>query len=67
MDEKRKYFRLTNKGEIQASAQGLNLEVIDISASSVAIVSNSELAAKGILRIQINNFSLILIMKPCVL
>lgn len=58
MDEKRKYFRVRNNGEIEAYFNGVLLNVIDISAASVAIAQSIDLPAKGTILLKINNFSI---------
>ena len=58
MDEQRKYFRIKNTGEIQASFNNHALEVIDLSASSAALRTEKELPAAGIIELKINQFTL---------
>jgi hypothetical protein len=58
MHENRKFFRIKNQGEIQASIENNSFEVIDISASSIALISRTILPKKGIINIKIHKFSL---------
>lgn len=57
MDEKRKFFRIKNKGDIHARFDNYTLEVIDISASSAAIISDLELPQTGIIELKVNLFA----------
>ncbi len=56
MDEKRKFFRIKNKGEIQAHFDNQLLQVRDISASSAAVVTDLILPQTGIIELKINLF-----------
>ncbi|RUR12271.1 PilZ domain-containing protein [Legionella sp. km772] len=56
MDEKRKFFRIKNNGEIQARFDNQVLEVIDVSASSAAVLTDLELPQTGIIELKINLF-----------
>lgn len=58
MDEKRKFFRLKNNGEIQVKLGHHSLETIDISASSIAIINNIHVTKEGTIEIKINDFSM---------
>lgn len=56
MDEKRKFFRIKNKGEISAQFGTHSIHVIDISASSMAIVPDIDLPQSGTIELRINLF-----------
>lgn len=58
MDERRTFFRIKNRGEIHAQSQGKEVHIIDLSAHSAALVSDAQLAAKGIIELKINLFSI---------
>ena len=58
MDERRTFFRITNKGEILAKIANLSFEVIDISASGVRLTNNSLLPKQGVIEISIHRFSI---------
>lgn len=59
MDEKRRYFRLKNRGEILARASTLNLEVVEISSAGVVVIKkNIDIPPKGLMEIKIHNFSM---------
>lgn len=61
MDEKRKFFRIINKGEIRAQAADDILKVIDISSSGILVIKkNINIPKEGILEIHINSFSMYL-------
>ena len=53
MDEKRKFFRIKNNGEFEARINTQALEVIDISAASVCIVTCPCLAENGSLVVKV--------------
>lgn len=57
MDEKRKFFRIKNKGEIHARFDNQPLEVIDVSAFSAAVITHLELPQTGIIELKINLFA----------
>lgn len=56
MDEKRKFFRIKNKGEISAQFGTHSIHVIDISACSIAITNNIDLPLTGVIQLRINLF-----------
>lgn len=59
MEEHRGFFRLTNKGEIHATAASEELDVINISSSGVLVIKKkSNFSKRGILELQINNFTM---------
>ena len=57
MDENRKFFRLKNKGDIQAQYHEHRIEVMDISASSIAVIANKELPPYGTIELKINLYN----------
>lgn len=56
MDEKRKFFRIKNNGEIQVRFNNELLELIDISAASAAVITELELPQFGVIELKINLF-----------
>lgn len=58
MDERRKFFRIKNNGDILTRMSQYTLDVIDISASGACIVTNSNLPQSGVIDLSINNFSM---------
>lgn len=59
MDEKRKYFRIKNKGDIEARYGNLALEVIDISSAGALVIrKNTNLQQDGLIELIIHNLSL---------
>lgn len=56
MDEKRKFFRLNNRGEMFAYFNKHPLEVINISASSLAVNTKLILPQTGVVELKINLF-----------
>lgn len=60
MDEKRKYFRIKNNGEIHAKAANHPLNILEMSSSGAAIIKkNINLPKEGSIEIQIHSFSII--------
>ena len=57
MDENRNFFRLKNKGDIQARYHDHRIEVIDISASSIAVNAHEELPLYGTIELKINLYN----------
>lgn len=58
MDERRKYFRIKNNGDILAKVSNHPIEIVDISAASARVVYNSHLSKHGTMAITIHNFTL---------
>lgn len=58
MNEKRRFFRYKNTGQIQASCGLQSLDVIDISSSGMLIKKEALLPKTGILNIKIQYTSL---------
>jgi hypothetical protein len=58
MDEKRKFFRIKNKGEVQARFKDTSLHIIDISPCSVAVISDVELPPTGTIEVKIKLFKI---------
>ena len=59
MDEKRKFFRIKNMGEIQAHSDSYNLDVVEISSGgAVVIKKNIYLPKHGTIAIKINTFTM---------
>lgn len=56
MDEKRKFFRIKNNGEIQVRFNNELLELIDVSAGSAAVMTELELPQFGVIELKINLF-----------
>ncbi|AMP88518.1 PilZ domain-containing protein [Legionella pneumophila] len=57
MDERRKYFRLKNHGEINASLGNNPIEIVEISSNGALVLKqNIDIAKEGILKLQIHNF-----------
>ncbi|HAT6978254.1 TPA: PilZ domain-containing protein [Legionella pneumophila] len=57
MDERRKYFRLKNHGEINASLVNNSLEIVEISSNGALVLKqNIDIPKSGILKLQIHNF-----------
>lgn len=56
MDEKRRFFRIKNSGEIQIRFNNELLELIDVSAGSAAIITELELPQFGVIELKINLF-----------
>lgn len=57
MDERRKFFRLKNHGEIQAKSPTHSLDVIEISSSGVVVIKkNIHLDQNGTIEIKIHSF-----------
>lgn len=58
MDEKRRFFRLKNNGEIHAKAANASLDVIDISSTGILVIKkNDNIPKKGIIELSIHSFS----------
>lgn len=61
MDEKRKFFRLINHGEIQAKSSDQPLDVVEISSSGALVIKkNLNLTQKGTIEIIIHNFDMLI-------
>ncbi|KTD61063.1 hypothetical protein [Legionella shakespearei] len=61
MDEKRKFFRLKNHGEILAKSSEQSLEVVEISSSGALVIKkNINLSQTGTIEIIINNFDMLI-------
>jgi hypothetical protein len=61
MDEKRKFFRLINHGEIQAKYSDQSLNVVEISSSGALVIKkNINLSQRGSIEIIINNFDMLI-------
>lgn len=58
MDEKRQYFRIKNHGEMKAFFNSQPLQIIDISAASIALTASIELPSSGSIELSINLFSM---------
>ena len=58
MDEQRDFFRIKNKGDMLAQFEDQALNIIDMSASSVAITPEVKLPRTGILELKINLFKI---------
>ncbi|HFL3495743.1 TPA: PilZ domain-containing protein [Legionella pneumophila] len=57
MDERRKYFRLKNHGEINASLDNNPIEIVEISSNgAVVIKQKTDIPKEEILKLQIHNF-----------
>jgi len=58
MDEKRKFFRIRNRGEMHACIEDNEIHIIDLSACSAAITPGIELPHTGIMELKINMFKI---------
>jgi hypothetical protein len=59
MDEKRRFFRIKNQGEIQAKSASDALEVVDISSTGMLLIKeNANIPKKGTIDLNIHNFSI---------
>lgn len=57
MDERRKYFRLKNHGEIKASLDNNPIEIVEISSNGAVVVKQkTDIPKEGVLKLQIHNF-----------
>lgn len=56
MDEHRDYFRIVNEGRIQAFFNDKPLQVVDLSASSISVVTGADLPESGEITLKINHF-----------
>ncbi|HAT7074022.1 TPA: PilZ domain-containing protein [Legionella pneumophila] len=57
MDERRKYFRLKNHGEINASLDNNPIEIVEISSNGAVVVKQkTDIPKGGMLKLQIHNF-----------
>lgn len=57
MDERRKYFRLKNHGEINASLDNNSIEIVEISSNGAVVVKQkTDIPKEGVLKLQIHNF-----------
>ncbi|GAN28816.1 hypothetical protein lpymt_00401 [Legionella pneumophila] len=57
MDERRKYFRLKNHGEINASLDNNPIEIVEISSNGAVVVKQKTgIPKEGVLKLQIHNF-----------
>jgi len=58
MYEKREFFRLKNKGEIEGKYGAHDLEIVEISSSGVAIIKkNIYIQKEGMIELKINHIS----------
>lgn len=57
MDEKRKFFRVKNSGQIQATYNSHAVEIMEVSNSGAVIKKNDYLPNQGTIKITIHNFS----------
>ena len=58
MNEERKYFRIKNEGEMCAFIKNQSLEIEDLSAKSISIITDIELPTTGTLELKINLFAI---------
>ncbi|CAM2820478.1 PilZ domain-containing protein [Legionella worsleiensis] len=58
MDERRRFFRIQNHGEILAHIANQPIEIIDISASGARLINHNALADQGIIIISVHQFSI---------
>jgi hypothetical protein len=59
MDERRHFFRIKNKGEIQITIADEALDVIDISSTGVLVIKKkTDFPQQGMLALKIHNFSM---------
>ncbi|CCD04524.1 Uncharacterised protein [Legionella pneumophila] len=57
MDERRKYFRLKNHGEIKASLDNNPIEIVEISSNGAVVVKQkTDIPKERVLKLQIHNF-----------
>ncbi len=59
MEEKRKFFRIRNQGDMFAKTVHGPLEVIDMSAASAAVKSDYQLPQQGTLELKISGLMLL--------
>jgi hypothetical protein len=56
MDERRRFFRIKNNGDILAKLSNATIEIVDISASGARIIDSPSLDPEGIIEISIHHF-----------
>ncbi|HAZ7572099.1 PilZ domain-containing protein [Legionella sp. PATHC032] len=57
MDERRKYFRLKNHGEMNASLDSNPIEIIEISSNGALVLKQkTNIPKEGVVKLQIHNF-----------